>query len=114
MVNDYAAALKRRRGQAPFWGASAVSGRSGAWADAGAQALRIANRANQRVPVDGVEGVLDQQAEVGLALHQQASAEEQGVRVFFAQRQGDEVTRAGGMVSQARRDRPRAEAPRPA
>ena len=65
------------------------------------------------VPVHRVEGVLDQQPEVGLALHQQAAAEEEGVRVFLAEGQGEVVAGGGGdrQVGRARVEQ-RAEAAR--
>ena len=49
-----------------------------------------------RIPIHRIQCVLDQQAQVGLAFHQQAAAEEQGVRVFLAERQGQVVAGLGG------------------
>ena len=46
------------------------------------------------VPVHRVERVLDQQAEVGVAFHQQAPAEEQGVGILLARQQSDSMEMA--------------------
>ena len=52
--------------------------------------LQIEHRQLERI-----QRVLDHQAQFGVALHGQAAAEEQGVRVFLALRQAQEVMGAG-------------------
>ena len=79
------------------------AGRAGALSETAQPFDHRSQPSGQAAPVDRVEGVLDQQAEFGVAVDGETPREEQRVRIFQAARKAIIIPGAGGMVTSAAR-----------